>query len=88
MPRKSGSKEKFVSLNVELSTKQELEKHRLPGEPLYRTAHRMFHKYLETDMEDAEFMIKEYKNSSENWKNKYFELLSEKNRIERLEKFV
>ena len=92
MPRKAQTKERFRTISIEDSLFQELHKHRIGNEPIYQTAHRMFHKNLQNDLvkelEDAEFMLDLYKYSSGKWYNSYQQLLRERKTVQSIERYV
>jgi len=87
MPRK-GTKEKFKSINIELSSVQKIRKHKLPNEPLYQTVHRILSIYDENELSDAHFLINEYQETMKRQKEKIDKLELERRSIQTLERFV
>ena len=87
MPR-VGTKEKFKSINIELSTAQMIHKHKRPGEPLYQTVRRILYVYNESELSDAHFVINDLQETCKRMKAKIDQLESERKNITSLERYI
>ena len=87
MPRIKLTKEKFVTISVEESVAEEIRKNRRHDEPVYLTVRRMVRIYNNSELSDADFVIKDLQELCKRQKTKIDKLELGRSRIDNLERY-